>query len=148
MTPRHDDGGRSEAGDGLRESIGDAEVLVDEQGRALHQRSGHPFEDRLHGRVHEHLGPFRAERRAHLRRLSVEGSSDDRSPDGTRQVTFDGKPLYSFVEDGPGGDGDGGDSFGGTEFVWTVARTSEAQRDLAERRTDTSEEDDGARYGY
>jgi hypothetical protein len=41
------------------------------------------------------------------------------------------------------------DSFGGTEFVWTVARSpggSAGPGGGAE--TATSEEDDGARYGY
>jgi predicted lipoprotein with Yx(FWY)xxD motif len=44
-------------------------------------------------------------------------------PDGTSQVTFDDKPLYSFVQDSPGqATGDGvSDSFGGTSFVWTAA---------------------------
>jgi predicted lipoprotein with Yx(FWY)xxD motif len=44
-------------------------------------------------------------------------------PDGTTQVTFDGKPLYSFVQDSSGQvTGDGvSDSFGGTGFTWTVA---------------------------
>jgi len=44
-------------------------------------------------------------------------------PDGSSQVTFGGKPLYSFVQDSPGKvTGDGfTDSFGGTSFVWTVA---------------------------
>lgn len=44
-------------------------------------------------------------------------------PDGSSQVTFGGKPLYSFVQDSPGKvTGDGfTDSFGGTNFVWTVA---------------------------
>ena len=43
--------------------------------------------------------------------------------DGTSQVTFDGKPLYSFVQDSAGqATGDGvSDSFGGTSFTWTVA---------------------------
>jgi Secreted repeat of unknown function len=83
---------------------------------------------------------------------SVEGKlgAIDR-PDGTRQVTFDGKLLYSFVEDAPGAvTGDGlADSFGGTEFVWTAARSpggSAGPGGGAE--TDTSEEDDGGRYGY
>jgi predicted lipoprotein with Yx(FWY)xxD motif len=45
-------------------------------------------------------------------------------PDGSSQVTLEGKPLYTFVEDGPGeATGDGfSDSFGGTSFVWTAAR--------------------------
>jgi predicted lipoprotein with Yx(FWY)xxD motif len=43
-------------------------------------------------------------------------------PDGGRQVTLDGKPLYTFVEDAPGkitGD-DFRDAFGGTRFTWHV----------------------------
>jgi predicted lipoprotein with Yx(FWY)xxD motif len=46
-------------------------------------------------------------------------------PDGSSQVTLDGKPLYTFVEDGPGqATGDGvSDDFGGTHFVWTAARS-------------------------
>jgi predicted lipoprotein with Yx(FWY)xxD motif len=41
-------------------------------------------------------------------------------PDGTRQVTLDGKRLYSFNEDEPGQvTGDGfSDAFGGQRFTW------------------------------
>ena len=47
-------------------------------------------------------------------------------PDGTTQVTFDGMPLYTFVEDSSGQvTGDGfADSFGAANFVWTAARPS------------------------
>ena len=51
------------------------------------------------------------------------GSADViRRPDGTRQVTVDGKPLYTFVEDSPGKiTGDGfRDEFGGRSFTWHV----------------------------
>jgi predicted lipoprotein with Yx(FWY)xxD motif len=43
-------------------------------------------------------------------------------PDGTRQVTLDGKRLYSFTEDDPGEvTGDGfSDAFGGQTFTWHV----------------------------
>jgi predicted lipoprotein with Yx(FWY)xxD motif len=44
-------------------------------------------------------------------------------PDGSSQVTFDGKPLYTFIQDGAGqATGDGvTDSFAGTSFTWTAA---------------------------
>lgn len=43
-------------------------------------------------------------------------------PDGTRQVTLDGRRLYTFVEDEPGEvKGDGlSDAFGGQQFTWHV----------------------------
>jgi len=39
------------------------------------------------------------------------------------QVTFDGKPLYTFTQDSPGQATGNGvtDSFGGTSFTWTAA---------------------------
>jgi predicted lipoprotein with Yx(FWY)xxD motif len=43
-------------------------------------------------------------------------------PDGSRQVTYDGVPVYRFSEDSAGEvTGDGlEDSFGGTTFAWRV----------------------------
>ena len=45
-------------------------------------------------------------------------------PDGKKQVTFDGKPLYTFVEDSSPKTVNGNgvaDQFGGTHFDWKVA---------------------------
>ena len=49
-------------------------------------------------------------------------------PDGDRQLTFEGLPLYSFTEEGPGQlDGDGFvDDFEGTHFEWVAATTGAA----------------------
>jgi len=49
-------------------------------------------------------------------------------PDGSQQVTFDGAPLYTFTEEGPGEvTGDGvSDAFDGQRFTWHVAQPSGA----------------------
>lgn len=60
-------------------------------------------------------------------------------PDGARQVTLDGKPLYRFAEDS-GGEvtGDGlADSFAGREFTWSVVGSARP-----------SSSDDGNGYSY
>jgi predicted lipoprotein with Yx(FWY)xxD motif len=44
-------------------------------------------------------------------------------PDGSRQVTLDGRPLYRFAQDGASAKatGDGvSDSFGGRKFTWNA----------------------------
>ena len=48
--------------------------------------------------------------------------------DGTRQVTYDGKRLYTFVEDEPGEvTGDGfSDAFDGQQFTWHVVSVGDA----------------------
>jgi predicted lipoprotein with Yx(FWY)xxD motif len=53
---------------------------------------------------------------------------DVKRPDGARQLTLDGKPLYTFTQEGPGKlDGNGvADDFSGTHFQWSAAGTSGA----------------------
>ena len=50
---------------------------------------------------------------------------------GARQVTFDGKRLYTFVEDEPGEvTGDGlSDSFDGQQFTWHVVSLGDSNQD-------------------
>ena len=48
-------------------------------------------------------------------------------PDGARQVTLDGKPLYRFAEDSQKGKATGdnaNDSFGGQSFTWHAEGSS------------------------
>jgi predicted lipoprotein with Yx(FWY)xxD motif len=61
-------------------------------------------------------------------------------PDGGRQLTFDGLPLYTFTEEGAGQlTGDGFvDDFQGTHFEWQAARTDGGSSSPAQ----------GGGYGY
>jgi predicted lipoprotein with Yx(FWY)xxD motif len=119
------------AGDGGAvsvESIDGMDVLVDAEGRAL----------------------YTADQEAGGQVLCIEGCTADwdpvmasgeapevsgvdqpldviERPDGGRQLTFDGKPLYRFTDEGPGEvTGDGFvDKFDGTRFEWHAALTGE-----------------------
>jgi predicted lipoprotein with Yx(FWY)xxD motif len=64
--------------------------------------------------------------------------------DGTRQVTFDGKRLYTFVEDKPGeASGDGlSDAFDGQQFTWHVISVGDAPESKQER------DESGGSSGY
>ena len=64
--------------------------------------------------------------------------------DGTRQVTFDGKRLYSFIEDEPGeASGDElSDAFDGQQFTWHVVSVGDAPDSNREG------DDTGGSFGY
>ena len=65
-------------------------------------------------------------------------------PDGTRQVTLDGMPLYTFVQDSPGQiTGDGfQDKFGGMSFTWHVVLAG------GSKGTGTTAAGSSGSYGY
>jgi predicted lipoprotein with Yx(FWY)xxD motif len=62
-------------------------------------------------------------------------------PDGGEQVTLDGAPLYTFIEDGGPGTvtGDGfSDQFDGTSFTWHVVRAGGSSAEAPQTSTTTS----------
>jgi|SoiMethySBSTD1v2_1073268.scaffolds.fasta_scaffold607988_2 predicted lipoprotein with Yx(FWY)xxD motif len=65
-------------------------------------------------------------------------------PDGTKQVTYNGDPLYTFVQDQPGEvTGDGfADAFGGQHFTWHVVHP-----DGTHSSTSSSGSNSGGLYG-
>jgi predicted lipoprotein with Yx(FWY)xxD motif len=69
-------------------------------------------------------------------------------PDGDTQATFDGMPLYSFTEEGPGEvTGDGfEDDFDGTHFVWHVVTPSGVASDSDS--SESSGSGGGSGYSY
>jgi predicted lipoprotein with Yx(FWY)xxD motif len=71
-------------------------------------------------------------------------------PDGDTQVTFDGKPLYTFTEEGPGEvTGDGfEDTFDGTHFVWHVVTPTGAASGGGGSDSSGSSSDSGYNSSY
>lgn len=75
-------------------------------------------------------------------------------PDGSRQVTVNGKPLYTFAEDSPGKATGNGfrDDFGGHHFTWSVVRaggtTSSGGGSSSNAGTPGSTGGSGSSYGY
>ncbi len=67
-------------------------------------------------------------------------------PDGSQQVTFDGKLLYTFTQEGPEEvTGDGfQDAFEGQHFTWHVVSTGGGGGESSA----TSTESGGGAYGY
>ena len=92
--------------------------------RPLHQRPGEERHDRCTDGCTSIWPPLTAPRASRPPASDVSGDLGVvKRPDGARQVTLDGTPLYRFAQDGGPGkvNGDGvTDSFGGQQF--TLAR--------------------------
>jgi predicted lipoprotein with Yx(FWY)xxD motif len=70
-------------------------------------------------------------------------------PDGTMQVTFDGKPLYRFTEDSAPGQVTGNnfkDDFDGTQFTWHAVTTSGSSAGGGAKNSDDSSRGGGYTY--
>jgi predicted lipoprotein with Yx(FWY)xxD motif len=105
------------------QTIDGSEVLVDSRGRALYSA-----DQETRGRVMCTDGCTTI-----WDPVSVSGGEPPQAagldlgvvkrPDGTNQVTFHGRPLYRFTEEGPGHlTGDGfADDFDGVAFTWSAA---------------------------
>ena len=73
-----------------------------------------------------------------------------RRPDGTRQVTANGRPLYSFTQEGAGSvTGDGAsDAFGGRHFTWHVVTAKGKPAAPASSGSNSSSGSSGGSGGY
>lgn len=71
-------------------------------------------------------------------------------PDGSSQVTYDGKPLYAFTQEGAGKASGNGfkDSFGGVNFEWHAAAVSGAAPAGPTGAPTATDTGGGTGYGY
>ena len=114
------------------QSIGDAgDVLVDSQGAALYSPDQEANGKILcTGECEAIWKPLVASSGKPTASSDVGGTIGTvKRSDGSEQATFDGAPLYTFTEEGPGEvTGDGvADSFGGQDFTWHVAQPAGAE---------------------
>jgi predicted lipoprotein with Yx(FWY)xxD motif len=133
----------SKAGGGtvsVRQIAGAGKVLVDAKGRALYHS------DQERGGMVLCTGACLS----FWQPLTVTGTPKGsslpgklavvRRPDGGRQVTYQGKLLYSFKLDKPGKvTGDGfKDAFGGQKFTWRIAHPTAAKSSSGTTTTSTT----------
>jgi predicted lipoprotein with Yx(FWY)xxD motif len=119
------EGGAGGAGAVSIKSIGDAgPVLVDSSGQALYtsnlEGSGHVV---CTGACTSFWQPLTTGETAPSASSSLPGKLGIVTrPDGTRQVSYAGNPLYTFTQEGPEEvTGDGFvDDFNGQQFTWSV----------------------------
>jgi predicted lipoprotein with Yx(FWY)xxD motif len=160
-----DDGSGAAAGSGSGSfvsvaSVEGTDVLVDAKGETLYST-----EAEKGGKIHcvdactsfwEPLMASNSDVNAASKQLRDELGVVDR-PDGESQLTYDGLPLYTFVEEGAGElKGDGfTDDFQGTHFEWSAAQTDEAAGQSGTNMPDDSDgggydsgDSGGGGYGY
>jgi predicted lipoprotein with Yx(FWY)xxD motif len=123
----------------VKQIAGAGSVLVDSKGRALYRS------DQERGGMVLCTGPCLS----FWQPLTVSGTPKGSSlpgklatvkrPDGGRQVTYNGRLLYSFKLDKPGKvTGDGfKDAFGGQKFTWRVAHPTGAKASSSTPATPT-----------
>ena len=114
---------------GTKQIDGFGNVLVDSSGMALYvndQESGGKM--LCDGSCTSIWQPLTVAKASAAKASGVDGLGVVSRSDGSKQVTLDGKPLYTFYLDRPGkvtGD-DFADSFGSQKFLWHVALQGDA----------------------
>jgi predicted lipoprotein with Yx(FWY)xxD motif len=118
-----DSGSGTASGGGVAvESIDGTDVLVDSQGRALYSADQEDGGEVLCTAGCTSIWDPIPASHGDAAPADLELGEVER-PDGEMQLTYEGRPLYAFTEEGPGElTGDGFvDSFDGTRFSWTAA---------------------------
>jgi predicted lipoprotein with Yx(FWY)xxD motif len=142
-------GGTASAGGVTTQTIDGTDVLVDSDGRALYspeeEQSGKIL---CTGSCTSIWKPVPASEGAGASSDLMLGEVD--RPDGEKQLTYKGAPLYSFTEEGPGElTGDGfKDSFGSTDFTWHAATTSASSGSSNGGSSDATGGGSGGAGGY
>jgi predicted lipoprotein with Yx(FWY)xxD motif len=140
-----DDGNATAADLGLVsvENVDGTNVLADADGRTLYTADVERGKIRCSGACISFWEPVEAsanEAESASAELGLDLGVVDRPFDGGRQLTFNGLPLYSFTEEGPGRlEGDGfEDDFKGTHFEWAAATTGDESRSAGSEPSDVS----------
>ena len=109
------------------ENVDGTDVLADAGGRTLYSADVEKMRIRCTAACTSFWDPVKvsaSEARSAAADLDLDLDTVKR-PDGERQLTLEGLPLYTFTEEGPGQlKGDGfADDFNGTHFDWAAATT-------------------------
>jgi predicted lipoprotein with Yx(FWY)xxD motif len=125
----------------VKQIAGHGKVLVDAQGRALYHS-----DQEKHGMVLctgaclSFWQPLKLSGAPTRSNAAVGKLATVKRPDGGRQVTDNGRLLYSFKLDSPGKVGGDGfkDAFSGQKFTWHVARPAGAASTAGATATTTT----------